>query len=159
MILELTPGTAVARYDSYAEAQAAVDLLADRGHDVEGIRIVANDLRIVEYVTGTRGWVNSILRGAGIGALIGWFIAAFIAAFSIIDSVGAFWTFMLWGLVLGAVSGALWTGIDYWADRGRRDFFSVSGLTAGSYDVVVPDGRAQQAVAVLENEPAAVAAP
>ena len=45
----------VASYESYPEAQRAVDYLSDRRFPVERVAIVADDLRFVEQVTG-RGW-------------------------------------------------------------------------------------------------------
>ncbi len=46
-----TPRRVIASYDSYAEAQRAVDYLSDNSFPVERLSIVAEDLRFVEQVT------------------------------------------------------------------------------------------------------------
>lgn len=144
------PGTTVGRYKTYAEAQAAVDRLADEeSFDVAGVRIIASDLRIVEYVTGPKGWLSVIGRGILGGAAIGALITAIIGAFSIIGSIGAYWSFVLWGILLGALSGALWSALGYAMEGGRRDFLSFSSMSAGSYDVLVPDEKAEIAAQLL----------
>ena len=55
------PRRAIASYDSYAEAQKAVDSLSDEGFPVERVSIVAEDLRFVEQVTGRRGYGQAAL--------------------------------------------------------------------------------------------------
>src|ERR687885_143487 len=80
-----TPRRVVASYDSYAEAQRAVDYLSDERFQVERISIVAEDLRFVEQVTGRMGYGRAALQGAGSGALIGAFFGFFLGLFSIID--------------------------------------------------------------------------
>src|SRR4051794_16070453 len=64
------PRRMVASYDSYPEAQRAVDYLSDRRFPVERVAIVAEDLRFVEQVTGRMGYGKAALQGAGLGALI-----------------------------------------------------------------------------------------
>lgn len=142
-------GTAIARFDRYHGAQLAVDRLADAGVDVTGTEIVASGLHIVEHVTGKRGWWNSLGLGALNGALVGGFLTTVIAAFSIIDSIGAFWAFVVWGAGLGALVGAWLSGIGYWSHRGTRDFFSVRTLGADHYDVIVPAVHAERARELL----------
>lgn len=145
-----TPGTTIGRYKTYAQAQAAVDRLADDdSFDVAGARIIASDLKVVEYVTGAKGWLTVLAQGALGGAAIGGLIAAIIGAFSIIGSIGAYWSFVLWGLFLGALTGLTWSALGYAFEGGRRDFLSFSSLSAGSYDVVVPDEHAEAATRLL----------
>ena len=50
------PRRVVASYESYAEAQAAVDALSDQRFPVERLSIVGSDLRIVEQITGRLNW-------------------------------------------------------------------------------------------------------
>ncbi|HET9677172.1 MAG TPA: general stress protein [Solirubrobacterales bacterium] len=70
------PRRAVASYATYAEAERAVDHLSDQKFPVERVSIVARDLKVVEQVTGRRGYLEAALHGltsgALIGALIGW---------------------------------------------------------------------------------------
>ena len=46
----------ISSYDSYAEAQAAVDRLADEGFPVERVSILAEGLKFEERVTGRKGY-------------------------------------------------------------------------------------------------------
>ena len=43
---------AIASYSTYADAERAVDSLADQGFPVERLTFLARDLRLVEEVTG-----------------------------------------------------------------------------------------------------------
>ena len=44
------PGTVVATYDSYVDAEKAVDRLSDAKFPVENTEIVGRDLRLVEQI-------------------------------------------------------------------------------------------------------------
>ena len=57
-------GVQVGSYDSYEQAQAAVDYLADEKFAVENVTIIGTDLRMVEKVTGR------LSRGRAIGARV-----------------------------------------------------------------------------------------
>src|SRR5262245_33571696 len=46
------PTVTVATYETYAEAQRAVDYLSDNGFPVQHTAIIGTDLRLVETVTG-----------------------------------------------------------------------------------------------------------
>src|SRR2546423_1543325 len=61
----------IGSYTDYADAERAVDYLADRGFPVERVAIIGHDLRLVEQVLGRFGYRQAILRGAGSGALVG----------------------------------------------------------------------------------------
>ncbi len=63
--------TTIASYRDYAEAQAAVDALADRRFLVERLAIVGQGLRTIEQVTGRKGLGRAALDGAVSGALTG----------------------------------------------------------------------------------------
>ena len=49
---EIPRGEAIARYTSYADAQKAVDYLADQQFEVAKVSIIGSDLKSVEQVTG-----------------------------------------------------------------------------------------------------------
>jgi hypothetical protein len=49
----------IASYDTYAEAEAAVDHLADQQFPVERIAIVGRDVSLIEQVTGGRVLLNA----------------------------------------------------------------------------------------------------
>ena len=61
----------VASFDSYGDAQRAVDRLSDRGFPVERTAIVARGLEYVEQVTGRAGYLDAAIRGMFPGAIAG----------------------------------------------------------------------------------------
>ncbi|WP_366518082.1 general stress protein, partial [uncultured Georgenia sp.] len=48
----LPTGVQIASFDTYLEAQRAVDLLSDKEFEVQHTTIVGTDLRMVERITG-----------------------------------------------------------------------------------------------------------
>jgi hypothetical protein len=136
----------VASYDTYPEAQQAVDRLSDAGFPVENVDIVGSDLRLVERVTGrlTRG--RAAMAGAGIGVTWGLFLGLLIGLFT----TGPEWVgLVIGGALIGAFWGALFGFLAHWATGGRRDFSSTSGLVAARYDVRVTDDQATRARELL----------
>ena len=147
-----TPGTpvplpvgryALGSYPDYRQAQAVVDHLSDNGFPVETVSIVGADLRLVERVTGrmTRG------RAAAAGALstawLGLFFGLLLGLFA--ESGTALLGLMVYGLLIGAVFGAVLGFAAHAATGGRRDFSSTTGLAATRYEVLVSQDRAQEA--------------
>ena len=57
-------GWVVGAYPTYAQAQAAVDHLADEEFPVHEVTIVGVDLMQVERVTGRLTWTKVLLGGA-----------------------------------------------------------------------------------------------
>ncbi|HSK54286.1 MAG TPA: general stress protein, partial [Jiangellales bacterium] len=66
-------GLPIGSYETYTEAQRAVDRLSDAEFPVEYVSIVGTDLRMVEQVTGrlTRG--RAVAAGAASGLWFGLF--------------------------------------------------------------------------------------
>jgi hypothetical protein len=140
-------GVQVGSYDSYEQAQAAVDYLSDEKFPVENVTIVGTDLRMIEKVTGrlTRG--RAIAAGAAGGAWWGLFVGLLLGIFS---TDGAQWlSSVLVGLLIGLVFGALFGAMGYAATQGRRDFISTSKIVAGRYDVMCNPAHAEEARALL----------
>jgi Heat induced stress protein YflT domain len=136
----------VASYDSYEEAQRAVDRLSDASFPVETVEIVGRDLRTVERVTGRLTTGRAALVGAGSGAWFGLFIGLLVGLFT----TGPEWIgLVLGGLVIGAFWGAVFGFVAQWATRGQRDFSSVRGLEAGHYDLMVQETEADSARTLL----------
>jgi hypothetical protein len=137
----------VAAFDTYAEAQRAVDRLSDAGFPVERVAIVGQGLRSVERVTGRLTTGRAALLGASQGAMLG-------ALFGLI--VGLVWgpeatlLLLLYGIVAGGLFGALMGAITHAATGGERDFSSVAGLEAERYEVVVDDELAGRAAELLQ---------
>ena len=68
----------IATYNSYRDAERAVDHLSDNGFPVDKVAIIGSDLQLVEQVTGRMTYGGAALRGAVSGAcrlLIGWLFA------------------------------------------------------------------------------------
>lgn len=65
------PQQLIATFDDYAGAQRLVDRMSDDGFPVEHVRIVGDNVRTVEQVTGrlTRG--RAAMAGAAWGAIFG----------------------------------------------------------------------------------------
>jgi hypothetical protein len=143
------PRRAIASFASYADAERAVDHLADKGFPVESVAIVGRGLKLVEQVTGRFSWVDAVVRGALTGAVAGVLVGWLFGLFNWFDPVvNALWL-ALDGLWFGALVGAL-LGLLMWLPmRGRRDFSSVTGMTAERYDLLVDEAVADQAARLL----------
>jgi hypothetical protein len=146
----------VASYHTYADAQRAMDHLADNAFPVEQARIVAEGLRLVEQVTGRLSWARVLasgaLAGAVVGTLIGWILGLIVTP-DMGFEVAAF------GALLGAAAGTIANGLTHWADGGRRDFTSVQQIDADRYAILVEDPLAEQATALLAGLARAAGAP
>ena len=140
-------GVQVGSYDSYEQAQAAVDYLSDEKFPVENVTIIGTDLRMIERVTGRLTWGRAIGAGAAGGAWWGLFVGLLLGIFAPSGSswVGA----VLTGLLVGLLFGALFGAMGYAATRGRRDFTSTSKIVAGRYDVMCAPPQAEQAREIL----------
>jgi hypothetical protein len=139
----------IASYDTYAEAQRAVDYLSDEGFAVERTSIVAEDLRFVERVTGRRGYGQAALEGAGSGAFIGALFGLFLGLFTLVNPALTALVLLLYGLIFGAIVGAIIGLITHAMSGGQRDFSSVGGIEAGRYNVMADEEVAEEASRLL----------
>jgi hypothetical protein len=149
------PGTArrtVATFDTYAEAEQAVDFLADQQFPVERTAIVARDLEYVEQVTGRMTYARAALLGAGNGALIGFLVGWLFGLFNWFDPVVAPFWLAVDGLWFGALVGASFGLFVHALAGGRRDFSSVGAFQAKHYDVVVDEPLADEAERLLGGQ-------
>lgn len=144
-------GLVVASYDTYLEAQHAVDHLSDHGFPVQNVAIVGSDLRLVEQVTGrlTRG--RAIGAGVASGAWFGLFVGLLIGLFAIEGTVAGWLGVVLAGVAIGAVWGLVLGWVGYAGTGGRRDFLSRSGVVAQRYDVVVHGQQIDEAQRMLAD--------
>jgi hypothetical protein len=101
------PRRMVASYGSYADAQGAVDRLADEGFPVERVSIVAEGLRFEERITGRKGYGRVALEGLGAGPLPGALIGFVFGLFSLIDPLVSGLRLAFYGLGFGAYSAPL----------------------------------------------------
>jgi hypothetical protein len=136
--------------DSYAEAERAVDFLADNGFPVEHVAIVGTGLRYVEQVKKRMTTWGATLAGAGYGAVFGLVWGVLFGIFFTVDS-GSFLGVLLYSLVVAVVFGAVYGAIAHATTGGRRDFASESATRADRYEVQVDDSRAEAAEQMLSR--------
>ena len=140
-------GWVIGTYDTYLEAQRAVDYLSDEKFPVEHTTIVGNNLRQVEKITGRLTWGRAIAAGAAGGAWWGLFVGLLLGIFS---TTGAGWIgSLLTGLLIGLVFGLIFGAVGYGMTGGRRDFTSTSKITANRYDIMCNPAHAEEARALL----------
>ncbi|ALC05527.1 hypothetical protein CDES_05450 [Corynebacterium deserti GIMN1.010] len=133
-------GWPVGSFETYQEAQAAVDMLSDNEFPVGDITIVGVDLIEVERVTGRLTWGRVIAGGAASGAWLGLFFGLVMALMS-----GYWFSSILAGLGMGLVFGIVGVAVPYAATSGKRDFTSSTQIVAGRYDVICKPERAREA--------------
>jgi uncharacterized protein YacL len=138
----------VASYSSYADAQKAVDYLSDNNFAVERTAIVAEGLKFVEQVTGRLNWGRVVSTAAGSGALTGVLIGLLLG---LLFPLTPLLSIVLYGLVVGVIISVLFGVIGYAMSRGRRDFSSVGGMQAETYNVMVDAEVAEEAERVLRG--------
>ncbi|MCP2274931.1 MULTISPECIES: general stress protein [Nocardia] len=134
-------GWPVGSYPTYAEAQRAVDYLADNQFPVQDVTIVGVDLMQVERVLYRLNWGKVIGGGVVSGAWLGLFLGLLLSLFTTSGAFGP----LLVGLVGGIIFGVISTSIPYAATKGQRDFASTMQLVAGRYDVLCDPKSAEQA--------------
>ena len=154
----LPKGEVVATYETYNEAQLAVDVLAKADFPVKQLSIVGNDLKTVERVTGKLTWSRVALAGAASGAWLGVFFGLL---FFIFSPDGAGLPFVFAAVLMGAGFGMLFGLVSYALNRRRKDFTSTMQVIAGNYQVIVNVELLNKARNLLagQAEPAAAAAP
>jgi hypothetical protein len=144
-------------YARYQDAQAVVDALSDAHFPVEETSIIGRDLRLVENVTGRLSYGRAALTGAASGAWFGLLFGLFLGLFA--DNATSTIALVLWGLLFGALAGAVFSLAGYAMTGGRRDFVSVSQLVADRYDVVVESQTIEDARRILGMSTATRSAP
>lgn len=137
----LPTGQVVGTYDTYPDAQKAVDYLSDQKFAVEQLAIVGSDLRQVERVTGRMTWAKAALSGLASGAWLGLFVGLLLGLFTN-EGWGRIILFsVLWGAVFMTIFGL----VGYAFTGGRRDFTSQSVTVAGRYEIYCQHQHAEQA--------------
>lgn len=132
----LPRGEVVATFETYDDAQQAVDVLARADFPVDKVSIIGSDLKSVERVTGKLTWGRVALAGAASGAWLGIFFGLLLLIFS--PSVS--YAFVVAAVLIGAGFGMLFGVVSYAINRRRRDYTSVMQVIATSYSVLVdPD--------------------
>lgn len=131
--LALPTGVEVTSFDTYLEAQRAVDHLSDEGHPVQKVSIVGTDLRMVEKVLGRLTYGRAAASGAMSGS---WFGLLMGLLFVVLSGGSTTSVAILAAVLMGAAFGLLW-GLAGYALRSReRDFTSTSQVVASRYAIV-----------------------
>jgi hypothetical protein len=141
----------VASFESYAEAERAVDTLADRKFPVEKVTILGQGLQYVEQVVDRMTLAKAALRGAMTGALTGALIGWLFAVFDWFDpSIARLWL-IVDGLWFGALVGAAFGLLSHALTGGRRDFTSLPALRAERYELLIDEDVADEAARLLDR--------
>ena len=142
----LPEGRVIASFTKYADAQRAVDHLSDEELEVSALSIVGHDLATLEKVTGRLTYPRVALMAAGQGAFFGLFFGLILSLFG-----GGGPLAILLTVALGAAFWMLLGVVSYAAQRGRRDFTSMSTIVATRYDVLARPDVADQAERMLQG--------
>jgi hypothetical protein len=154
-LFELQFPQSVGIYNSYADAQKAVDYLADEKFEVQNLAIVGTDLKSVERVLGRRNWGTVITQGMQSGISTGLLVALVMLIFA---KPGSFLLLLVVSLAIGIALGVGFSAAAYAMSRGRRDFTSISQTVATKYEVLCEHKVAAQAREMLQGMPGARAA-
>lgn len=147
--LDLEFPQSLAVYDTYEQAQRAVDHLSDKEFAVENLLIVGTDLKRVERVTGRLTWGRVAAAGAITGLWFGIFVGL---VFALWVDVGLL-EILASTAFFGALFGLVWSLLGYAATRGQRDFSSVTAVVATRYEVLVEHKHREAARKILSAEP------
>ena len=142
-------------YQTYADAQKAVDYLADQRFEVQNLAIVGTDLKSVERVLGRRSWGTVLMQGIQSGLSTGLLVGLVMLIFT---KPGNVLLLLLVALAIGIVLGVVFNAAAYAMTRGRRDFTSVTQTVATKYEVLCEHKVAAQAREMLQQMPGARAA-
>lgn len=144
---DIPRGQVIGSYDTYAEAQRAVDFLSDEGFPVQNVSIIGSDLKMVERITGrlTRG------RAAGLGAVTGAWFGLFVGVLLSLFAKNGTSVFLLVlsAIMYGAIFGAVWGFVGHSLSGGKRDFTSRSRTVSSRYDLICVWAEADRAREVL----------
>jgi hypothetical protein len=154
-IFELKFPQSVGIYQTYADAQKAVDYLADQRFEVQNLAIVGTDLKSVERVLGRRSWGTVIVQGLQSGLSTGLLVGLLLLIFT---KPGSVLLLLLVALAIGIVLGVVFNAAAYAMTHGRRDFTSVTQTVATKYEVLCEHKVAAQAREMLQQMPGARAA-
>jgi Heat induced stress protein YflT domain len=154
-IFELKFPQSVGIYQTYADAQKAVDYLADQKFEVQNLAIVGTDLKSVERVLGRRNWGTVIAQGVQSGVSTGLLVGLVMLIFT---KPGSILILLLVTLAIGIALGVGFNAAAYAMTGGRRDFTSVTQTVATKYEVLCEHKVAAQAREMLQGMPGARAA-
>ena len=139
----------VGSYPTYQAAEQAVDYLSDHQFPVQHVTIVGRGLHSYEKILGRLTLLKAAgmqaLASAVLGALLGWLLGLF----DLVNPLVSGALLAMWGALIGAVLGGIGGAIAHALTGGRRDFTSTIAFQADSYEVLVDDAHAHQALQLL----------
>ena len=142
----LPKGETVATFETYPEAQSAVDMLAKAEFPVKELAIVGTDLTTVERITGKLTWG----RAGGAGAISGAWFGTFLGLlFFIFSPTGTSVGILISAILLGAGFGMIFGLVSYSVNRRRRDFTSTMQVLATRYAIIAEPAHVTRARQVL----------
>jgi hypothetical protein len=136
----LPDGWPIGSYDTYKDAQQAVDHLADNDFPVRGLTIVGIGPVLVERVDAHLTWQRVLATGAASGAWLGLFVGLLLSLFT----TGTGLLPIMIGLIFGVVFGVAMAAVRHAAARGQRNFLSHSQLVARRYDLLCQPATAEK---------------
>ena len=140
--LGLTQPQAVATFDDYEAAQAAVDYLVGQGLPADALAVVGTDLKPARAAKST-GWSHVAATGALSGLMWGLALAVLLWLFlpgrSLLLVIGC-------GLGFGVVYGVLSQAVQYAMNHERRN---AAAAVAARYEVLAEAAQADQARSLL----------
>ncbi|MEC3973701.1 general stress protein [Amycolatopsis sp. H20-H5] len=143
----LPSGWPIGSYESYTDAQHAVDHLAGADFPVTDVTIVGVEPILVERIAGKLGW-NKVLSSAAMsGAMFGVFLGLILS----LMNPGAGLVPILIGLVAGIGFNLLFGALGYAANKNKRGFISQSQLVARRYDVLSQPRNAEKGRELLAD--------
>jgi hypothetical protein len=154
-LFELEFPQSVGLYDSYEQAQKAVDYLADNRFEVQNLAIVGTELKSVERVLGRRNWGTVIGNGVQSGISTGLLVGIVMLLFAPVQNI---FIMLVVALVIGIALGIGFQALGYAMSRGKRDFTSVTQTVATKYEVLCEHKVAGKAKELLQQMPGARAA-
>ena len=154
-MFELQFPQSVGIFNTYADAQKAVDFLSDQKFEVQNLAIVGTDLKSVERVLGRRNWGTVIQQGTMSGISTGLLVALVLLIFA---PPASFLALLLVSLAIGIALGVGFAAAAYALSRGQRDFTSITQTVATKYEVLCEHKVAAQAREMLQGMPGARAA-
>ena len=154
-LFELQFPQSVGIFNTYADAQKAVDYLSDQKFEVQNLAIVGTDLKSVERVLGRRNWGTVINQGVMSGISTGLLVALVMLIFA---PPASFLALLLVSLAIGIVLGIGFAAAAYALSRGQRDFTSITQTVATKYEILCEHKLAAQAREMLQSMPGARAA-
>jgi hypothetical protein len=154
-IFELEFPQSVGIYNSYADAQKAVDYLSDQKFEVQNLAIVGTELKSVERVLGRKTWRTVLLSGVQTGVSTGLLVALLMLIFAPVPNI---LVLFLVAMAIGIAISIVFQAIGYALTQGKRDFTSVTQTVATKYEVLCEHKVAAKARELLQQSPGSRAA-